>query len=79
MHAAGRSGIKIREDVIGREESSVVGGIVQHQVNSEEWEELMWQKQHKAYTLRPQPLKFIADEDIGNQNQREKKKNDGIK
>lgn len=57
----------------------VVGGIMQHQVNSEQWEELMWQKQHKAYTLRPQPLKFIAVEDIGIQNQREKKKNDGIK
>lgn len=64
MHAAGKSWIKTREKMSSGGKKSVVGSIMQHQVNSEPWEELMWQKQHKAYTLRPQPLKFIAVVDI---------------
>lgn len=53
---------------------SVVGSIVQHQVNSEPREELMWRKQHKAFTLRLQPLEFIAVVDIRIQKQQKKEK-----
>lgn len=53
---------------------SVVGSIVQHQVNSEPGEELIWWKQHKAFTLKPQPLEFIAVVDIRIQKQQNKEK-----
>lgn len=70
----GGSGIKTREKMSLGGKKSVVGSIVQHQVNSEPQEELMWRKQHKAFTLRPQPLEFIAVVDIRIQKQLKKEK-----
>lgn len=70
----GGSGIKTREKMSLGGKKSVVGSIVQHQVNSEPQEELMWRKQHKAFTLRPQPLEFIAVVDIRIQKQQLKKR-----
>lgn len=74
VDACGGGGVELkREKMSFGGKKSVVGSIVQHQVNSEPQEELMWRKQHKAFTLRPQPLEFIAVVDIRIQKQQLKK------
>lgn len=41
---------------LGKGRIEYVGSIMQHPVNLKTWEELLWRKRHKAFTLRQQPL-----------------------